>query len=66
MKFWFDTEFIEDGRTIDLISIGMVAEDGRQYYAVSSEFDSNNASQWVRETMCFANCRQKAIASRES
>jgi hypothetical protein len=29
-----DFEFLEDGRTIDPISIGMVAEDGREYYAV--------------------------------
>ena len=36
MKVWYDTEFIEDGRTIGLISIGMVAEDGREYYAVNS------------------------------
>ncbi|WP_190824692.1 3'-5' exoribonuclease domain-containing protein [Saccharopolyspora pogona] len=34
MRHWYDTEFIEDGRTIDLISIGIVAEDGREYYAV--------------------------------
>ncbi|MGW7196623.1 3'-5' exoribonuclease domain-containing protein [Streptomyces chryseus] len=39
MKIFYDTEFLDDGRTIDLISIGMVAEDGRQLYAVSSEFD---------------------------
>lgn len=36
-RFWYDTEFIEDGKTIDLISIGIVAEDGREYYAVNSE-----------------------------
>lgn len=29
MKYWYDTELIEDGKTIDLISVGMVAEDGR-------------------------------------
>lgn len=28
MRIWFDTEFIEDGKTIDLISIGLVREDG--------------------------------------
>ncbi len=39
MKFFLDTEFIEDGRTIDLVSIGVVAEDGREFYAVSTEFD---------------------------
>lgn len=33
MRFWFDTEFLEDGHTIQLISIGIVAEDGREYYA---------------------------------
>jgi hypothetical protein len=39
MKIFYDTEFLDDGRRIDLISIGMVAEDGRELYAVSSEFD---------------------------
>lgn len=33
MKYFLDTEFHEDGKTIDLISIGIVAEDGREYYA---------------------------------
>ena len=37
MRYYFDTEFLEDGKTIELISIGIVAEDGREYYAVSSE-----------------------------
>jgi hypothetical protein len=31
----YDLEFLEDGRTIELISIGLVAEDGREYYAVN-------------------------------
>jgi hypothetical protein len=39
MKFWYDTEFLEDGSTIDLISIGIVSEDGREYYAISKEAD---------------------------
>lgn len=38
-KIYYDTEFIEDGKTIDLISIGMIAEDGREYYAVSDSFN---------------------------
>jgi 3'-5' exoribonuclease-like protein len=37
VKIFYDTEFIEDGRTIDLISIGMVSEDGRELYAVNRE-----------------------------
>lgn len=39
MKYWYDTEFIDDGRTIDLVSIGIVAQDGREFYAVSNDFD---------------------------
>ncbi|MGD6750965.1 3'-5' exoribonuclease domain-containing protein [Streptomyces sp. BH105] len=34
-RIFYDTEFLENGKTIDLISIGMVAEDGREYYAVN-------------------------------
>lgn len=32
----YDLEFLEDGRTIDLISIGMVRDDGAEYYAVNA------------------------------
>lgn len=37
MRIWYDCEFVEDGRTIDLLSIGMVAEDGRTLYRVNSD-----------------------------
>jgi len=49
MKYFLDTEFIEDGRTIDLISIGVVAEDGREFYRCSTQADLTRASEWVRE-----------------
>ena len=48
MRYFYDTEFIEDGTTIDLVSIGVVAEDGREFYAVSTEFDPTRAGAWVR------------------
>src|SRR5215469_8714770 len=51
MKYFFDTEFIEDGKTIDLISIGIVAEDGRTYYAESSDCDRSKASDWVKKNI---------------
>lgn len=51
MKYFYDTEFIDDSRTIDLISIGMICEDGREYYAVSTEFNRDNACLWVRENV---------------
>lgn len=38
MRVFYDTEFREDGVVIDLISIGMIREDGKEFYAVSTEF----------------------------
>jgi hypothetical protein len=51
MRYFLDTEFYEDGKTIDLISIGIVAEDGREYYAVSREAHLDRVSGWVRENV---------------
>jgi 3'-5' exoribonuclease-like protein len=51
VRYFFDTEFIEKPCTIDLISIGIVAEDGREFYCVSSEFDEDSASGWVKENV---------------
>ncbi len=48
MRYFYDCEFIEDGTVIDLVSIGVVAEDGREFYAVSTEFDPARAIPWVR------------------
>ena len=60
MKYFIDTEFIEGfhkplfGKRrhfIDLISIGIVAEDGREYYAISKEFNPKDANQWVKDNV---------------
>ncbi len=48
MRYFLDTEFIERPGLLDLISIGLVAADGREFYAVSSEFKAAKASDWVR------------------
>ena len=59
-KYYLDTEFIEGPQnkkflgisfgktqpTIDLISIGIVCEDGREYYAISKDFNLKEA--WNR------------------
>lgn len=52
MRFWFDTEFYEDGKKIELISIGVVSEDGRTYYAET--LDSHmvaSTTPWLRENV---------------
>lgn len=59
-SIFFDTEFIEGvnkpivGKTrhfIDLISIGMKAQNGNEYYAISTEFSPNDADDWVKENV---------------
>lgn len=40
MRVFYDTEFFEDGTIIDLISIGITLDDGREFYAVNEEFDT--------------------------
>lgn len=49
MRFFLDTEFSERGPMfpISLISIGIVAEDGREFYAHSSEYDPKSCNDWV-------------------
>lgn len=60
MRYYLDTEFIEGFKKplfgkrrhfIDLISIGIVCEDGREYYAVSNEFDEDDADEWVKKNV---------------
>lgn len=48
MKFSLDTEFMEDGRSLTLLSIALVAEDGREYYAEIDAVDLRPANAWVR------------------
>jgi hypothetical protein len=33
MRYWLDTEFIENENGLYLVSVGIVAQDGREYYA---------------------------------
>lgn len=50
MKIYYDTEFLEDGKTIELISIGLVAEDGEELYCISGEapVDAIYRHDWLR------------------
>jgi hypothetical protein len=52
-RVFYDTEFREDGRTIDLLSIGLVRETGESYYAVVSDADweAVKKDDWLRENV---------------
>lgn len=67
-RIWFDTEFIEDGRTIDLISIGMVRDDGATYYAECAEADLSRADDWVKANVIVhlrGGAKPRAVIARE-
>lgn len=51
MKYYLDTEFIEDGHTIDLVSIGIVSEDGRELHLGNTQCKFHKASPWVIENV---------------
>lgn len=53
MKIFLDTEFIEDGKTIELVSIGLVREDGKTYYAEVIESIPlwEHADPWIKENV---------------
>jgi hypothetical protein len=51
MKIFFDTEFLDGDDDINLLSIGMVREDGKTYYAELHECDKSLANDWVKENV---------------
>jgi hypothetical protein len=51
VRCFVDTEFYEDGSTIDLISIGAVRSDGSEFYAVNQDAKLHLVSPWVRENV---------------
>jgi hypothetical protein len=53
MKYFLDTEFIEAGHTqpITLLSLGIHAEDGRDFYVVNEDADLSKANDWVKENV---------------
>jgi len=51
MKYFLDTEFIEKPNTIDLISIGIKCEDGRELHLISRDYEYKKANQWVQDNV---------------
>lgn len=49
VRCFVDTEFYENGSTIDLISIGAVRSDGVEFYAVNQDAKLDQVSDWVRQ-----------------
>ncbi len=50
-RYFLDTEFNESPGSLQLISIGLVDEHGREFYAISSEFEESRANVFVRQNV---------------
>ena len=61
MRYFLDTEFNDLGDRIDLISIGIVREDGLEWYAESSDSDHSKFNPWLLENVAPKLRPEKAI-----
>ncbi len=66
MRYFLDTEFIENGpdKPIQLISIGIISEDNRRYYAISRQFSAHYANSWIRENV-LVNLESPSVCQRK-
>jgi 3' exoribonuclease, RNase T-like len=54
MRYWYDCEFIENGSTIEMLSIGIISEDGRELYLQTTraahyrQHPQRCPNEWVR------------------
>ena len=51
MKIFFDTEFTGLHQKTTLISIGMVAEDGREFYCELNDYDQTQIDDWLQDNV---------------
>lgn len=51
MKIFFDTEFTGLHKDTTLISIGLVSQDGKQFYAEFTDYDGKQVGDWIQENV---------------
>src|SRR5690554_5697201 len=51
MKVFFDTEFTGLHQNTTLISIGLVSEDGKTFYAEFTDYDKKQIDEWLQENV---------------
>ena len=49
MKIFFDTEFTGLHKNTTLISIGLISEDGKTFYAEFNDYDKSQLDDWIIE-----------------
>lgn len=51
VKVFFDLEFTGLNQNADILSIGLISDDGKTYYAEISDYDPHKVSGWVHENV---------------
>lgn len=51
LKIFFDTEFTGLHKNTTLISIGLISEDGRTFYAEFLDYNKNQCDKWIEENV---------------
>lgn len=51
MRIFFDTEFTGLHQHTTLISIGLISEDGRMFYAELLDYDKGQVDNWIQENV---------------
>lgn len=51
MRLFFDTEFTGLHKNTTLISIGIIAENGKSFYAELTDYDKEQVDDWIRENV---------------
>jgi len=51
MKIFFDTEFTGLNKNTTLISIGLVSEDNKTFYAEFTDYDKSQISEWINKNI---------------
>ena len=51
MKLFFDTEFTGLNIKTTLISLGIISQDGRTFYAEFNDYDANQVDKWIKENV---------------
>ena len=51
MKIYFDTEFTGLHKDTTLISIGLIAENGKEFYAEFDDYDESQCDDWIKENV---------------
>lgn len=51
MRIYFDTEFTGLHKNTTLISIGLVSEDGKKFYAEFTDYDKSQVNDWIKDNV---------------